>query len=170
MMWQPPFRRLVLVGGTVVENQMDLAVGVGRVQTPKKAQELLMAMAPVAFAVDLAGSDVEGGKEGDGDVALVVMGVALHLTRPRRQQGLRTVDGLHLALFVDAEVVPRVVEFEADDSCVHFYERGLVCQDEREVESPPSVLHGRAPRRGGLNAMASTGDARSFATPNPANS
>ncbi|MBE3598641.1 MAG: hypothetical protein IMX02_07540 [Limnochordaceae bacterium] len=69
-----------------------------------------------------------------------------------------------------AEVVPRVVEFEAGGSWVHCFERGFVCQDERGVKSPASPVHGRFPRRGGRNSMASTEDARSFATPSPANS
>jgi|SRR5271166_1313932 len=62
--FQPVLGLGVLVGGVVAGDQMKVE-GLGRVAIdgPQKAHELLMTMARHAFADDLAGCDIERGKQ-----------------------------------------------------------------------------------------------------------
>jgi hypothetical protein len=57
----------------------------------------------VGPAGHLAGGDVEGGEEGGGAVADVVVGAPLHLPGTHGQQRLGPVESLDLALLIDAE-------------------------------------------------------------------
>jgi hypothetical protein len=53
--------------------------------------EFRAAMAAMAFADDLAGLDVEGGEQRCGAVTRIVVSATFHLSRPRREQRLRSV-------------------------------------------------------------------------------
>ena len=74
MAFQPCFDLGMLVGGVVVDHQMEVE-GSGRVavDAPQEAQEFLVTMARHALADDLAGGDIERGKQRRCAVALVVM-------------------------------------------------------------------------------------------------
>ena len=57
----------------------------------------------IAAVGDRAGGDLQGGEQGRGAVALVVVGSFLGQTRAHRQDRLGAVEGLNLALFIDTE-------------------------------------------------------------------
>ena len=65
------------MGGVVVHDQVQLALGVGAGDLLEEAQELLVAVARVAGVDDLAGRDLQGGEQGRGAVPDVVVGLLL---------------------------------------------------------------------------------------------
>src|SRR5665647_2465589 len=112
---QPAPHRRGLVGGVVVEDEVDLKVG--RDLTLERCQEALeldRAMAGVRRADHLAGGGVERREQAAGAVALIVVGSA---RRRAGQQRLAAIERLDLALLVDAERdgALRRVEVQADD-------------------------------------------------------
>jgi hypothetical protein len=69
----------------------------------EELQELLVPVPPVALADDLPGGDVQGGEQGRGSVADVVVGAPLGLGRGHRQDRLGAVESLDLTLLVDRQ-------------------------------------------------------------------
>ena len=115
---QPAIDRRMLVRAVVVHDQMNIEIGRHTgVHALEKAQILLVAMAALADGQDLAGGDVQGGKEGRGAVAHVVVRDAFDVADAHRQQRLGSVQSLDLALLVDAEHhgLVRRVQIESDD-------------------------------------------------------
>ena len=118
MLLQPGLHLGRLVGGVVVENQMDVARFLhGPVDPAEEGQELLGAVAWHAVADDQARLDVQRGEERGGAMALVIMG---HRRRPSLLEGqarLRPIERLDLGLLIDAEHNSpiRRVEVEPDD-------------------------------------------------------
>src|SRR6202008_4093947 len=76
-----------------------------------------MTVARLALGEHRAGGDVQGGKQSGGAVADVIMSNTLDVPQAHRQHRWGTVQGLNLALFIDAEhqSVIRRVQVEADD-------------------------------------------------------
>ena len=75
------FVRCVIVHDQVnVQRGRHLAVN-----AIQEAQKFLMPMAPMALADDLAGSDVQRGKQGGRAVPLIIMGPTLGLSWAHRQ-------------------------------------------------------------------------------------
>ena len=108
----------VLVSGVVVDDQMDIQVLRDvRNEMFQEIEILLVAMPLLAFCEDLAGSDFQRGKEGQGAVPDVVVSHPLHVAQAHRQNGLRPVQLLYLALLVDAEDhgLLRGVQIQAED-------------------------------------------------------
>ena len=108
----------VAVGGVVVDDQVDVEVlRHAGVDVAEEGEELLVAVSLAAPGDHLAGGDVEGGEQGGGAVADVVVGDALDVSEPHGQHRLGAVERLHLALLVDAQHqgVVRRVEVQADD-------------------------------------------------------
>ena len=101
---QPIANLRMSVGGVVIDDEMDL-VGWRNVliEMPQEGEKLLMAVAGLACGEHLAVGDVQGGKQGGGAMANIIMGHAFDITQPHGQHGLGAVEGLNLALFVDAE-------------------------------------------------------------------
>jgi len=94
----------VLVGTVVVHHQMDVQVlGQGLLDLAQKAQELLVAVAGLALVDHLPCGHFQGGEQGGGAVADVVMGNFLHVTQAHGQQWLGAVQGLDLGFHVDAK-------------------------------------------------------------------
>ena len=62
-----------------------------------------MAMAPGGVSKHFAGEIVEGGKESDGSVAVVIVSLGANMPLAQRQAGLTALEGLALALFIAAE-------------------------------------------------------------------
>ena len=94
----------VLVGGVVVDNGVDdLAGRDGTVDGIEEADELLMPVALHVAADHLAVEHVERGKQSGRPMALVVVSHGPEPPRLHRQAGLRAVERLDLALFIDAE-------------------------------------------------------------------
>jgi hypothetical protein len=69
----------------------------------EKADKFLVPVALHAAADDLAFQDIEGGEQGGGAVALVVVGHGGATPFLHRQTGLGAIQGLDLALLVEAE-------------------------------------------------------------------
>jgi hypothetical protein len=79
---QPAFGGRCLVGGIVVEDQVQVEVGRGRlVDAAQEADELDGAVLEHALADDLAAQDIERGEQSRGAVALVVV---MRCTAPAR--------------------------------------------------------------------------------------
>jgi hypothetical protein len=104
MAGEPVLDLRMLVGGVVVDDDMDdLAGGDLGFDGVEKADELLMPMALHAAADDLAFEHVEGGEEGRGAVADIVVGHGAAAPLLDREPWLGAVEGLDLALLIHRE-------------------------------------------------------------------
>jgi len=134
-----PFQDLgVLVGGVVVGNGVDeLARWNGPLDGIQKLDELLVGMLGHAAPDNGAVQDVEGGKQGGGAIALVVMGHRAASAGLQGQAGLGAVKRLDLAFLVDGDDdgMGRRVHVEADDIADLGGELGVVGQ----LELAPAV-------------------------------
>ncbi len=118
----------------------------------EEADEFLMPVALHAAPDDLALKDVEGGEQGGRAVALVVVGHRGAAPLLHRQPRLGAVEGLDLALLVDAEdhgMIGRI-DIEADDFLELVDEFGVVGEFERRTRCgcSPCRVQMRAPRTG----------------------
>jgi hypothetical protein len=88
----------MLVGGVVIDDEMDVELGwhVG-LDVTQEGEELLMAMARLALGDDRAVKHVEGGEQRGGAVALIVVGNAFDVAEPHGKHGLGAFEGLDLA-------------------------------------------------------------------------
>jgi hypothetical protein len=114
---EPAHNRGGLVRGVVVQHQMHLPAGRNAcVYGLEEMQELLMSVAGMALADDLAGLDIEGRKQRNRSVPEVIVRGPLRPAGRQRQQRLGALQGLALALLVDAqhERVIRRIEVKAD--------------------------------------------------------
>ena len=101
---QPETYPGMFVGGVVVDNQMNVKTFRHSVIDPlEKLKKLLVTMTCLALRQDSAGGDIEGGKQGGGAVANVVMGYTLHVPQSHEQHRLGPVDGLNLRLLINGE-------------------------------------------------------------------
>src|SRR6516162_48336 len=108
----------MLVRGVIVNDQMHFLRRRGlAVDLVEATDELLMPVAAHALADDLAVEDVEGGEQGCGAVALVIMGHRAATAALHRQPGLGAVERLDLALLIDRQHqgMLRRIDIEADD-------------------------------------------------------
>ena len=88
---------LFLVGGVVVHHQAQFVIGVSACDMFEEGQEFLVAVARFADPGDLAGGDVQGGEQGGGAVADVVVGLAFRDPDLHGQCGRGAIQGLDLA-------------------------------------------------------------------------
>jgi hypothetical protein len=115
---EPVADELRFVARGVVHHHVDVEVGwhsgLDRVE---EAAELSRPVPRHALADDGTRLHVERSEQSGRAAALVVVGAPLDLTGAQRQQRLRAVEGLDLALLVDAEHegMLRRTEVEADD-------------------------------------------------------
>jgi hypothetical protein len=101
---QPFLDLRVLMGGVVVDDGVDcLALWYGGLGHIEKADELLMPVPLHAAADHRAVQHVEGGKQGRGAIALVIVGHRTAAALFHRQARLCPVKRLNLALFVDRQ-------------------------------------------------------------------
>src|SRR6202521_4534393 len=118
MFFQPLHDVGMLVGGIVVDNDMDrLFLGHSGLDEVQKPDELLMAMALHALANNLAFKDIERREQGGNAMALVIMGCGAGAPLLHRQTRLGAIKCLNLALLIDRQdngVVGRI-DVEADD-------------------------------------------------------
>jgi hypothetical protein len=115
---QPPGNFLVFVCGIVVADQVDMFfLGDGLVDQAEKLQPLLMPVPLLAEAEDLAVKGVQSRKRCCCVVTFIVMRHRLATSFLQRQAGLGSVQGLYLALFVNAQnqSMLRRVQVQADD-------------------------------------------------------
>ena len=101
---QPSSDLGMLVGGVVVDDEMDVELGwhVG-LDVTQEGEELLMAMAGFALGDDRTVKHVESGEQRGCAVALVVVGDAFDVAEPHGKHGLGAFEGLDLALLIDAK-------------------------------------------------------------------
>ena len=117
-----------------------------------------MAVSRPALGQDPAGSDVQGGEEGGGPVADVAVRDALDVAQPQGQEGLGALQGMALALLVDAQDQGMVgrIKVEADDVADLLGEEGVGGELEvllpvgLEVERGPEALDRGLGDPGGL--------------------
>lgn len=78
----------MLVGGAVVDDEMDVKLGRHiSFDVTQEGQELLVTMAGFALGDDCADEHVEGSKQGGRATTLVVVGDALNVTKLHRKMG-----------------------------------------------------------------------------------
>ena len=107
-----------LVGGAAVHNDVDVEpVRDIEVDHLEEVEELPGPVAAIALADDRGGGDVRRREQRDRAVALVIVGTPLGDAGQHRQDRLGAVEGLELALFVDAQHqrAIRRREVETDD-------------------------------------------------------
>src|SRR6202020_3662691 len=101
---QPCSDRGGLVSGVVVHNDVNVeAIGNLSVDLLQEIEKLGGAMPLVALAYDEARGNIEGCKKRRRAMTNVGMGPALRHARHHRQDGLLAVEGLDLALLIDAQ-------------------------------------------------------------------
>ena len=104
MLGEPLADPRVAVCPVVVENQMQfLASRELGVKPLQESEELLMSMPWVALPNHLAFHHIERGEERSCAVAFVVVSERAASAPLERQSGLSAIQGLNLALFVDAK-------------------------------------------------------------------
>jgi len=101
---QPESYLGMLVGGVVVDDQMNSKTfWHGLIDALEELKKLLMTMTCLALGQDSAGGDIEGGKQGGGAVANVVVGYTFHVSKSHGEHRLGPVEGLNLGLLIDGE-------------------------------------------------------------------
>ena len=100
---QPGLHRRMLVRGVVVTYHVQPHPRVGLGDLLEEAQELLVAVARLAQLLDAAGGHLEGGEQGGGAMADVVMGGLLRQSEANREDRRGPVQRLDLALLIDAD-------------------------------------------------------------------
>src|SRR3989454_3907525 len=105
----------------------------GRLDRVEEPAEFHRAVPVVKLPDDLAGLDVQRGEERGRAMARVVVGPALHLPGPHRQQRLRAIQGLNLGFLVDAQDqrLVRRIEVEPHDVADLVDEQRILGQLER---------------------------------------
>ena len=94
----------MLVGGVVVQDEVEFEVGIGLLlDSPQKTQELLMPVARQALMDHVTGDNVERREERGRAVTLVVVGHGSGPTLLERKARLCSVQRLDLALLVERE-------------------------------------------------------------------
>jgi hypothetical protein len=165
---QPASHRGVLVRGIVVDDQMDVQVRRHcDLDVAQEVEELLMPMAPLTLAEHLTRGDVERREQRCGSVADVVVGDSLDVAQAQRQEGLRALEGLDLALLIDTEdhgVIGRM-QIQPDDVPHLLDEEGIRRELEMllpmglEPEGLPDPMH-RGLRQPGFGAEGPAGPVR----------
>ena len=108
MAFEPALHRRRLVRDVVVQH--DVHARAGRlggaehvINGLEELDELLMSVTPMALADHHAGLDHEGREQAAGAVPVIVVRATLGRARPHGQEWLRAIQGLHLALLIDAQ-------------------------------------------------------------------
>lgn len=115
---EPVFDRRRLVRAVVIHHQMNFqSGGHAGLDRAQELQEFTAAMATVQFTDDFPCGNVQRGKQSGGAVAHRVVSTALGNAGRQRQYGLRTIEGLDLALLVNTKHhrLEGRVEVQADD-------------------------------------------------------
>ena len=104
MGFEPALYGRSLMRGIVVNDEMEIETsGCLLVDQSEKAQELAMSMARHASPDNFAVQHIQRREQGGGAVALVIVGHGTGTPLLHGQSRLSAVEGLDLALFVDAE-------------------------------------------------------------------
>jgi hypothetical protein len=139
----------MLVRGVVIDDEMEVEFGGhAGVQVAQEVEELLVPVARLAFGKHGTGGDVEHGKQDGGAVTNIIMSHAFHIAQPHRQHRLGTVEGLDLALLIDAQDQSMIgrVQVETDNVTDLFDEEGIGREFETAPTRSSSMLRGRPGR------------------------
>jgi hypothetical protein len=107
----------MFVSGVVVADDMNIQLGGDlALDLTQEGQPLLMAMTPGGMSKDLAREIVEGGKQGDRSVTIVIVGLGADVTFTQGQTGLTALEGLTLTLLIATEKQSAIrrIEIEAN--------------------------------------------------------
>jgi len=118
MFFKPPHDLGMLVGGVVVDDDVDrFFLGHSGLDEVQKADELLMTMAFHALSNNLAFKDIERREQGGNAMALVIMGHGASAALLHWQTRLGAIKCLNLALLIDRQDngVVRRIDVEAND-------------------------------------------------------
>ena len=147
---QPSLYLGVLVCRVIVDDQVHLEFFRDVIiYVVEKLEELLVAVPALALRHNLAGGDVQGGKQRRGAVPEVIVGYPFHVSQPHGQKRLGTFQRLRLALLVDTKHDRRIRRVQIQsDNVVHFLgEEGIGGQLEvllpvgRNAQGGPDALH-----------------------------
>src|ERR1700722_16684368 len=101
---QPAFNDRMLMGGVIIKNDMDaLAQRNFAVDLLEKFQPLAVSVFLGGVSDDFALQVIQRGKEGDGAVAIVIVGLSADMPFAQRQTRLTALQRLDLALLVTTE-------------------------------------------------------------------
>ena len=121
------------MGGVIVDDEMERQIGRGfGIKMLEEGQPLVVRVARRGLTEDLAVEIGECGKQRDGAVARVVVGLGADVANAARQPGLGALQRLALALLFAAQHqrLVRWIEIEAD----HIPELGLERRVVRQLE------------------------------------
>jgi len=116
MMLKPGDDLGMFVSGVVVADDVNIKLGGDLpVDLAQEGQPLLMAMTGGGMSKDLAREIVQGGKQGNRSVTVIVVGLGADMTLAQGQTRLTALEGLTLALLIatEQEGTIRRVEIEA---------------------------------------------------------
>src|SRR5688572_3394611 len=101
---EPPTDQGSRMRAIVIQNQMHVQAGRdGGLDRVEELPELHGSMPLVELPNDSPGLALQGGEEGCGVMAVVVMRAALHLAGSQWQQRARPIQGLNLRFLIDAQ-------------------------------------------------------------------
>src|SRR5207249_60835 len=104
MTTQPALDGRVLMCCIVVDNGMDVEVLRDfLVDLFQEREKLLVTVLGPAPSNDCAIGNIQSSKECCGPMSNVIMGNSFNIAQSHRQQGLRTIQGLNLGLFVNTQ-------------------------------------------------------------------
>ena len=129
-----------------------------RVDGLEEAEELLAPMASMTLADDFASRDVEGGKQGRGAIAAVIVRPTFGRSERHRQNRRGPVQRLNLALFIDTQDQRAIRRRQIKaDNVAHFLDEQRVAR-ELERLTPMRLQAERAPNapNGPCNFIIST--------------
>src|SRR3984893_3213636 len=131
MGFEPALYGWSLMRRIIVNDEMEIETGGGLpVDQSEKAQELAMSMARHAGPDNLAIQHVQRCEQGGGAIAFVIVGHGTGTPLLHGQSRLSAVEGLDLALFVDAEDKRLVWWIEVEpDHVLHLGREVLVARD-----------------------------------------
>ncbi len=116
--FQPALDQRVFVSGVVIDDQLNGSVFLRQfVNDARETQPFLMAMAIVARRDNAPIERIERGEQSRCSVPLIVMGHRAATTFLERQTRLNAVQGLYLALLIDAQNYRMLgwIQIEADN-------------------------------------------------------
>ncbi len=154
---EPRLNFLGLVGGVVVQHQMDGKIGRnGAIDLLQEFAELDDAMAWPALADHRSRGDVQGREKAGGAVAFVIVGAALGLPGQHREDRLAAAQRLNLALLIHAQHqgMMRRIQVQAHDVAHLVDQQRIIGQLERfaamgsQSERPPDAADRRLTQSG----------------------
>ena len=147
----------MFVSGVVVADDVNIKLGGDlALDFAQEGQPLLMAMTRGGMSKNLAREIVEGGKQSDRSVTVVIVSLGADMTLTQRQTGLTALEGLTLALLIATEQQGAIgrIEIEADNVPELLFKGQILGKFETlesmrsDCVSRPQTLHARFAQAG----------------------